>query len=129
MDMSPELSAEVQRRIDELDPARADAPRARVCKENLNALPLYYDEHIVWALRPDGILLRLGREATGHPPSPETDPAQVSQVLVWGARRYPELLELVPDAPAAEVDALPVAMPPSVDIDREPVSEPDSEIT
>ncbi len=126
--MSPKLSADVQRLIDEVDPARADAPRARACKENLNALPLLYDEHVVWALRPDGTVLRLGREATGHPPSPETDPERVAQILARGARRYPELLELVPDARVGDVDVDrgPDATSPSEpEPNSEPVREPD----
>jgi hypothetical protein len=108
MKMSPKLSAAVQRLIDELDPARAEEPRARACKENLNALPLHYDENAVWALRPDGTLLRLGREATGHSPEPESDPVRIYQALVRAAHRYPELCEVVP---AAQLAMTPLAYP------------------
>ena len=95
MMMSPQLSASVQRRIDELDPTRADEPTARICKE-LNALPLYSDGLALWALVPDGTVLRLACEASEQPPEPESDPVLIHRAVVHGSRRYRELLDLLP---------------------------------
>ena len=95
----PEHAHWIQRRIDEL---RADTlgdwPR-RVCKEQLNALPLAGNSIYIWALRPDGSVVCLDHEAFALPWEVETDPVVVYAVLLQGAHRYPELQALVPSPP------------------------------
>ena len=102
---SPELSAEIQRRIDALRPIDGVAWQlgewpTRVCKQELNALPLWADLIFSWALRADGTVLCMDRDALMHPTEPETDPLTLFAVLEQAARMIPELQPLVPDAPA-----------------------------
>jgi hypothetical protein len=98
---SAELAARIQRLINELqvgDPLR-NWP-VRVCKEDLNALPVQANYIYDWALRPDGTVLRMDREELNHPTEPETDPLVIYAVIAHGADYYPELQELLPDLPA-----------------------------
>lgn len=101
-----EQSAEIQRQIDALGPPPGEAwhPGAwptRVCREELNALPLLASEIFTWALRPDGTVLRMDRDSLFHPTEPETDPLAVYAVLRRAALEIPRLEPLVPDPPAA----------------------------
>lgn len=101
---SPELSAEIQRQIDAMQPIDGvewqlgEWPN-RVCKEELGALPLWADLIFTWALRPDGTVLCMDRDSLFHPTEPETDPLVLFAVLEQAARMIPELRPLVPDAP------------------------------
>jgi hypothetical protein len=102
---SAEQSAEIQRQIDALGPPPGEAwhPGAwptRVCREELNALPLLANEIFTWALRPDGAVLRMDRDSLFHPTEPETDPLTVYAVLERAARESPQLKPMVPDPPA-----------------------------
>jgi len=72
----------------------------RVCKEELNALPLHGNIIYLWAIRPDGTVLCMDHEKFNHPTEPETDPLILYAVLVNGARTYPGLQALVPPRPA-----------------------------
>lgn len=96
---SPEVAVRIQRRIDELQPESLGAWPIRVCKEELNALPLHANMIYLWAMQPDGVVLCLDHEAFGHPVYPETDPLITFAVVVQGARQYPELQDLVPAPP------------------------------
>lgn len=100
-----EQSAEIQRQIDALAPPAGDAwhPGAwptRVCREELNALPLLASEIFTWALRPDGTVLCMDRDSLLHPTEPETDPLAIYAVLHRAALESPVLKPLVPDPPA-----------------------------
>lgn len=97
---SPELAAAVRRRVDELRPNSLGDWPTRVCKEELNALPLHGNVVYLWALRPDGTILCMDHEAFNHPTEPETDPLIIYAVLAQGARIYPELQSWVPPRPA-----------------------------
>jgi hypothetical protein len=99
--ITPELSARIQRRIDELQPSDAlgDWP-TRHCKQKYNALPLHSTVALyLWALRPDGTLLCFDLDTLLNPIEPETDPITIYAVLLHGSRYYPELQELVPPLP------------------------------
>ena len=98
-DISPEYARRIQQRIDALDTADPRAWPGRVCKEELNALPLHGNQIYLWALRPDGVVLCLDHEAFSRPSEPETDPLTLFAVLVQGATKYPELRWLVPAPP------------------------------
>jgi hypothetical protein len=96
---SPQLAARILTWIDEL---RADSRGEwpiRVCKEELNALPLHGNLIYLWAIRADGTLLCMDHEAFAHPTEPETDPLTRYAVLLHGARKYSELQELIPPPP------------------------------
>jgi len=97
---SPEAAAALQRRIDALDPqAPGDWP-TRVCKQELNALPLRAGSALyLWAIRPDGVVLRLDLDALRDASQPETDPLLRFAVVLHGARRYPELQDFIPPPP------------------------------
>lgn len=102
---SAEQSADIQRRIDELGPPPGEpwhpgAWPTRVCKEELNALPLLANLIFTWALRPDGTVLCMDRDSLFHPTEPETDPLAIYAVLEHAARESPALGPLVPDPPS-----------------------------
>ncbi|HEU0300194.1 MAG TPA: HEAT repeat domain-containing protein, partial [Longimicrobium sp.] len=97
---SPALSARIQAWIDGLEPEPGSGWPVRVCKEQLNALPLHASIIYLWALRPDGTLLCMDHEAFGHPTEPESEPLAAFAAIVQGARTYPELRELIPAPPA-----------------------------
>lgn len=97
---TPELAARIQGWIDELQPEPGSGWPVRVCREELNALPLHASLIYMWALRPDGTLLCMDHEAFAHPTEPETDRLAAFAAMVQGARTHPELRELIPPAPA-----------------------------
>ena len=98
--MAPDLAVRIQRRIDDLQPPDSLGHwPTRVCKQELNALPLHGNWVYLWALQPDGTVLCMDHEALTHPTEPETDPLVIYAVLVQGSRSYPELQELVPARP------------------------------
>ena len=70
-----------------------------VCKEE-QMLPLHSTSIYIWALRPDGQVMCMDHEAFSHPIDEETDPYKVYAVLNQGARDYPELSVLIPQAPS-----------------------------
>jgi len=99
--LSAELAARIRERIDALGPPPDSgwAPGdwvVRECRETLGALPLHANSIYVWALRPDGTLLRLDHESFRQEVEPETDARRRYGAVAQGARRYPELRELVP---------------------------------
>jgi hypothetical protein len=91
----PQVGRRIQQRIDMLDVADPRAWPVRVCKEQMNALPLHGNQIYLWALRADGVVLCLDHESSSHSVEAETDPLKVYAVLRKGAARYPELAELV----------------------------------
>ena len=98
--VAPDLAVRIQRRIDDLRPPDSLGHwPTRVCKRELNALPLHGNWVYLWALQPDGTVLCMDHEALGHPTEPETDPLVIYAVLAHGSRIYPELPELVPARP------------------------------
>jgi hypothetical protein len=97
--ITPELARQVQERIDDLEVGDFRRWPMRVCRETMNALPLDGNQIYIWALRPDGVVLCLDHESASLPFEPETDPLKLYEVLRKGARIYPELRELVPEAP------------------------------
>ena len=97
---APDLAAHIQRRIDDLQPPDSLGHwPTRVCKQELNALPLHGNWVYLWALQPDGTVLCMDHEALTHPTETETDPLVIYAVLVHGSRIYPELQKLVPARP------------------------------
>jgi hypothetical protein len=98
--VTAELTTRIQSLIDELDPPdELGYWPTRVCKYELNALPLHGNWIYLWALRPDGCLLCMDHEAFSHPTEPEDDALVVYAVLTHGARIYPDLEALVPACP------------------------------
>jgi len=75
---------------DELDPIRTHAAR-------LGALPIGGNLWVDYYLRPNGEFVTVG-EDLDRPEADRvyTDRASVLTALVWGARRYPELKQLLP---------------------------------
>ena len=95
-----ELSRRIQELVDELDPPdELGYWPTRVCKYELNALPLHGNWIYIWALRPDGVLLRMDHESLNHPTEPETDLFVVYAVLTNASKGIPELSDLVPVEP------------------------------
>lgn len=95
----PGIAAAIQHYIDALRPTTLGEWPIRVCKEELNSLPLHSSYLYIWAIRPDGTLLRLDHEAFGHPVEPETDALTRFAVIAIGARQYPELGALILSPP------------------------------
>lgn len=89
----------IQVRINELRCDSEGQWPLRVCKEELNALPVTGNSVYLWALRPDGTVVCLDHEAFSHPHEVETDPVVIYAVLSLAARAYPELQGLVPPQP------------------------------
>ena len=85
--------------IDELQPTTFGDWPLRVCRDDLNVLPLRGDRIFLGALRPDGAVLCMDHETWGHPTEPEADPLILYAVLLQAARRRPELQELIPPRP------------------------------
>ncbi|HSU13395.1 hypothetical protein [Longimicrobium sp.] len=98
-EISPEFGRRIQQRIDALDTADPRAWPVRVCKEEMNALPLHGNQIYLWALRPDGVVLCLDHESASHHVEEERDPLTLFAVLVQGAKKYPELRQIVPPPP------------------------------
>jgi hypothetical protein len=95
---SPELADRIQQLINEL-PTESDSNwLQRACKR-LNALPLHGNLNFLWALLPNGNVVSIDHEAFSLPTEPETDPMTVYAVLANGARRHPELTEIIPPRP------------------------------
>lgn len=105
--VSPEISRQIQQRIDALETDGIGRWPVRACKEELNALPLHGNQVYLWAVRPDSEVLCVDHEAFARPAEPERDPLTVYAVLWQGARAYPELRALLPPPPdgARECDA------------------------
>jgi hypothetical protein len=97
---TPELAARIQNWISELKAESLGAWPVRVCRDELNALPVLSNLIYIWALRPDGTVLCLDHESFSHHTEPETDPLILYAAFVCGAKEYPELQELVPPPPA-----------------------------
>jgi hypothetical protein len=97
----PEHARWIQRCIDELRVDSAGDWPLRICKEQLNALPLAGNSIYIWALRPDGSVVCLDHEAFALPWEVETNPVVIYAVLLQGVDRYPELQALVPPQPLA----------------------------
>jgi len=95
---SPELAARIQRWIDDLDPGPGGWP-SRLLKERHNAFPLHGNRIYLWGIRPDGTVVCLDHEAASRWTEPETDPFLLFAVLTQGAKRHPDLRELVPPRP------------------------------
>jgi len=70
----------------------------QACKE-LGALSLHGDAIHIWALRPDGEILRLDHESVSPATEPELDPLIRFAVMAQGARRHPALRDLIPPPP------------------------------
>jgi len=98
--LSLELTRQIQQRIDALDTAVPGAWPLRRCKEELNALPLHGNQAYLWALHPNGDVLRVDHEAAGLSSEPERGALTRYAVLWHGARKYPELEALLPAPPA-----------------------------
>src|SRR5205085_9716760 len=78
---SPKLSALIQRRIDEIEAESFGAWPVRVCKENLNALPLHGNLIYIWALQPDRTVVWMDHESASHESDVETDPLTIFSVM------------------------------------------------
>jgi hypothetical protein len=98
----PWLSEQIQRRIDRLKTFGTANWVLRVCKEELNALPLQANANQLdqWALRADGTVLCLDCDSVSHTFETVCNPVVRYAVLAEAARRYPELRELEPPRPA-----------------------------
>ena len=96
---SPELSAWIQRQVHDLADDAHHNWLMRVCMER-NAYPLHGNQVYLWAIRPDGVVLWIDHEAFALPTEPEADLSALYAALVQGARRHPELRELIPPRPA-----------------------------
>lgn len=94
---SAELSAFIQRKIDEIKAESLGEWIWRVCKEELNVLPIQSNLIYVWAIQPDGTVICLDHEAFGHPSETETDENVIYAAILNGADTYPELRELLPE--------------------------------
>ncbi len=89
---SPELAALIRRRVEELP---TEGMINRLCKEN-DAIPLDCTEIYLWVLRTDGQVLCIDHESFAQRAEPEGDAEVAYGRLEVGARKYPELLELLP---------------------------------
>jgi hypothetical protein len=82
----------------EMDPTRADAAR-------LGALHIGGSMWADYYLRPNGEVIVVGEDL--YRPGVDTvytDRSHVMRMLVWGARRYPDLRHLLPVRPIAAID-------------------------
>jgi hypothetical protein len=99
----PPLSERIQRRINALDAGGAGAWRQRACRGTHNALPLNGNPLTQWALRPDGVVLRIDCDSVLLAAEEEADPLARYAVLHQAARLDPELAALVPERPPGVV--------------------------
>lgn len=89
----------VQELIDGLNPVDFSEWPSRVCKQELNALPLWSRGVDLWALCPRGEMLVLDLDSVRHETWTEDDPLNRFAALVHGAQAYEELAELIPAPP------------------------------
>jgi len=98
---SAELSARIQRWIDEIDLTWPDSLQnwPHWFFKEKNALLLAGNQAFLWALTPSGEVLCLDMDRASRA-APETDPRYLYAVLASASERaYPELRQLVPDKP------------------------------
>jgi len=95
----PDLSAQIQSWIDEMDPDPVTAWHLLACKESFNALPLFSNMFYTWAMRPDGSVLRFDRDAVGDRIEEEVDPVALFSAVSNGAKDHPDLVALIPSPP------------------------------
>ena len=101
--LSPELYARIRRWIDELPTEGMQNWKERLCKEN-DALPLHCTQIYLWALRSDGHVLSIDHESFARRAEPENNALTAYAALAQGARKYPELTELLAHNPEGMVE-------------------------
>jgi hypothetical protein len=101
--LSPELAARVRRWIEELPTEGTQNWAARLCKEN-DAIPLHCTQIYLWALSADGQVLSIDHESFARRAEPENKPSTAYAALAQGARKYPELAELLAHNPEGLVE-------------------------
>ena len=107
---SPELAAHIRRQIELLPTEFPKNWPNRVFKEKLKALPVHYAADYLWGIRPDGTVLRMDLQPVGLSGEPEDDLLTIYAVVAYGARKYPELGELVPDRTTLGMPGSPVSI-------------------
>jgi hypothetical protein len=95
--LTPELSKSIQGRI---DAAKAEGARAAwpdgACLAR-DSLLLYNTPYFCWGLKSDGVLL--AGDFDRFAMEPETDLRAIYALVHYGARRYPEFVQLLPPPP------------------------------
>lgn len=77
----------------------------RTLAAELNFLPIAFEWGSCWGIRPDGEIVVLDfNQAEPYQLETENEPRIRRMVFFQGAKKYPELSELVPDRPADAVD-------------------------
>lgn len=92
---SPELAALLRRWVDELATGGPLNRLHRLCMEN-DAILLDGNQLDLWALRTDGQVLCIDHESFAGRAEPEGDAEVAYGMIEVGARKHPELLELLP---------------------------------
>lgn len=91
---SPELAAWIESRVAAQTGYFGDG-----AAKAAGALALHETQFYVYALRPDGTLVRVDFEALSWPSCEETDARRVYAAMRHGAAKFPQLESLVPPRP------------------------------
>jgi hypothetical protein len=91
--------ARIQTRIRALTPDSPHGYGSRLCRDDLNALPIHTAHLYLWSVRPAGTILCSDFDKFAIPTEEETDPVNRFAVMVHGAMLYPELADLIPNPP------------------------------
>lgn len=100
LDVTPSLSAEIQRLIAGLVDDEGEPEYIRIIATRTNALPLYRGWTEVVLLAPDGRVVVYDHELLDAPIERALDHAYLMAALVEGSRAFPLLASLVPVRPA-----------------------------
>lgn len=101
---SPPLQAQIQQWIDEFEPSdELGAWPQRVMKER-NIFLIHGNQAYLWYLTPAGIVFCLDPDTFARSMDVETDARSALNAVAQGARRRPELKEMLPPRPPEAVD-------------------------
>lgn len=101
--LAPELAARIRQWIEALPVEGKQNWTGRLCQKN-DAIPLHCTQIYLWALRADGQVLSIDHESFSQRAEPENNAVTAYAALAQGARRYPELAELLAHNPEGVVE-------------------------
>lgn len=97
--LTPAIAKRIQARIDALNPDPLKSSATHAFKHVYNALPIAGNSNFMWAIRPDGEVMRMDHVSFQRSCERETDPLQVHAAMASGRLAYVELRAVQPPRP------------------------------